>query len=136
MLDNKHFRPCLNVSRATGAEVEVKPGTKQLISTTDFISQNAFHRIFSGESNWSINPPGKVHFSEVFAVVHVEEVVEVSCPAEGVDHPLITQSETWQHLSFQVIELFVRCTNFIYSTTSIGLSVPHKIHQREKDSPC
>ena len=62
----------------------------------------------------------------------MEEVVEVSCPAEGVDHPLVTQSEAWQHLSFQVIELFVQCTNFIYSTTSIGLSVPHKIHQREK----
>jgi len=67
VLNNKHLRPCLNVGRATSAEVKVKPG--------------------------------KVHFSEVFAVVHVEEVVEVGCPAERVDDTLITQRETWQHLA-------------------------------------
>ena len=52
------------------------------------------------------DPPSKIHFSEVFAVVHVEKVVEVSCPAKRVDDALIAQRETWQHLCFNFNGLF------------------------------
>ena len=83
VLDDKHLGPGLDVGRAARAEVEVKPGGQQSAKCCPMAKKSS---------------PGKVHLPEVFSIVHVEEIIEVSCPAKRKDDSFTIQRETWQHL--------------------------------------
>ena len=83
VLDHKHLRPGLDVGRAARAEVEVKPGRQESAKCCPMAKTSS---------------PGKVHLPEVFSIVHVEEIIEVSCPAKRKDDSFTIQRETWQHL--------------------------------------
>ena len=45
--------------------------------------------------------PCEVHLPEVLAIVHVEEVVEVSGPTERVGHTHFCDGDAWQYLHLQ-----------------------------------
>ena len=48
-------------------------------------------------SEVEVKPP-EVHFFEVFAVVHVSEVVDVCCPADAVQTALLVHPDGRQHM--------------------------------------
>ena len=79
MLNDKHLWSGFNVGRAACSEIEVEPGT---------IIRLCLVVVFPPS-------PGKVHLPEVLAIVHVEEVVEVSCPTERVGHTHIFYGDAW-----------------------------------------
>ena len=93
VLDHKHLRPGLDVGRAARAEVEVKPGRQESAKCCPMAKTSS---------------PGKVHLPEVFSIVHVEEIIEVSCPAKRKDDSFTIQRETWQHLVIHGFLVFAK----------------------------
>ena len=85
MLNDKHLWSGLNVGRAACSEVEVEPGT---------IIRLCLVVVF-------FPSPCEVHLPEVLAIVHVEEVVEVSGPTKRVGHTHFFYGDAWQYLHLQ-----------------------------------
>ena len=79
MLNDKHLWSGLNVGGAACPEVEVEPGT---------IIRLCLVVVF-------VPSPCEVHLPEVLAIVHVEEVVEVSGPTERVGHTHFFDGDAW-----------------------------------------